>query len=73
MTSLIIRTDLDGCDCDCREWLDDYENCSMEECEDPECAENGGSAQEDDDDERSVSICQTVTSSNCQELVKGRK
>jgi HK97 family phage prohead protease len=51
--SLITRTNLDGCDCDCPECLDDdCENCSMEDCEDPECAENGCPAQDDDEDRK---------------------
>jgi uncharacterized protein len=50
--SLITRSNLDGCDCDCPECLDDdCENCSMTDCDDPECAENGCPQQ--DDDERS--------------------
>ena len=50
--SLLKRTNLDGCECDCPECLDDdCENCSMDECEDPYCAENGCPAQDDDDDD----------------------
>jgi uncharacterized protein len=49
--SLITRSNEDGCDCDCSECLaNDCENCSMEDCEDPECAENGCPAQDDDED-----------------------
>jgi len=52
MRGLITRTNLDGCDCDCPECLDDdCESCSMDDCEDAECAENGCPNQ--DDDERS--------------------
>lgn len=50
--SLLKRTNLDGCDCDCPECLDnDCEDCSMDDCEDPYCAENGCPAQDDDDDD----------------------
>ncbi len=50
--SLLKRTNLDGCDCDCPECLDDdCENCSDDECEDPYCAENGCPAQDDDDED----------------------
>jgi uncharacterized protein len=58
--SLITRSNDDGCDCDCTECLDnDCENCSMEDCEDPECAENGCPAQEDDDEDRKKPLNQS--------------
>jgi len=48
------RSNQDGCDCTCDECSmdDDCESCSMDDCEDPDCADNGCPAQ-DDDDERS--------------------
>jgi len=49
---LLKRTNLDGCECDCPECLDDdCEDCSMDDCDDPNCAENGCPAQDDDDDD----------------------
>jgi hypothetical protein len=36
---------------------DDCENCSMDDCEDPNCAENGCPAQ--NDDERSKPLSQS--------------
>jgi HK97 family phage prohead protease len=55
--SLITRSNLDGCDCECASCSEDdnCSGCTMEDCEDPECAENGCPAQDDDedDDERS--------------------
>jgi hypothetical protein len=51
---LITRSNLDGCDCDCPECLDDdCENCSMASCDDEECAENGCPAQDDEGEDRS--------------------
>lgn len=55
--SLITRSNENGGDSDCFACSedDDCENCSMEDCEDEVCAENGCPAQEDDD-ERSKSL-----------------
>lgn len=51
---LITRSNEDGCNCDCDACLDDdCERCSMDDCDDPECAENGCPAQNDDDEDRS--------------------
>jgi HK97 family phage prohead protease len=53
--TLIIRSNELGCDCECTACSedDDCENCSMADCDDAECAENGYLAQDDEDDERS--------------------
>ena len=53
MRGLITRANLSGCDCECPSCSedDDCANCSMDDCEDAECAENGCPNQ--DDDERS--------------------
>ena len=49
--SLITRSNDEGCDCDCEECLDDdCGNWSMDDCEDPNCAANGCSAQNGSDD-----------------------
>jgi HK97 family phage prohead protease len=56
--SLITRSNEDGCGCDCEGCLEgDCENCSMEDCEDPNCAENGCPAK--NDDERSKPLSQS--------------
>ena len=50
--SLIKRSNMDGCDCDCEECLDDNcEACTDESCTDAQCAEYGCPAQDDGDEE----------------------
>ncbi len=50
--SLLKRSNVDGCDCDCDACIDgDCGECENEKCEDPECAANGCRIQDDEDDE----------------------